>query len=472
MDKPHKSFIYASPFVYIVGIFLYASVYAFPQTDDFCTFGRLFSSNGNPLSESYFLYKHWTGRYSSSFFISLPAWISSISPLHVQYIYKIFVLAYLAAIPISIYFFLRTIGVDLLFSRLASLMVSSIIFLIIPSKIELLYWLTGSAVYLVPIAFFFVLAAALENQLAKPIVYYNLAIFAIIILVGMNELIAISAGILIIAHAITNFTRIKTDRQKYLILFTIFILALAVTVFAPGNFARDAKDSSLAVSNKHNIQAALVMGMSSLKNLWNYNFKDYAGVLLYGSFAMGSVGVLLAIRGISIKWRAVTPLMATALISIPIQFFIYSFLSGDIAPSRILNQSTALLWAPTMIFISVLFNNTAISRLRARNLPHLRNCCYGVLIIMGILVVSQPAFSTLNGKIRSFAGVWAQEHALREDMIRSSLSSGKRDLRVTHFSKEPGWPPIFQGADITNDPKNWINQCVANYYKIERIQLE
>ena len=76
------------PYVLALLVVLYAARYGFPQTDDYCTFGRLVRQHdANPFVETWHLYMNWTGRYTSSFLVAAVGTLTTLLPLSVHAVY-------------------------------------------------------------------------------------------------------------------------------------------------------------------------------------------------------------------------------------------------------------------------------------------------------------------------------------------------------------------------------------------------
>jgi hypothetical protein len=458
-------------FMYLICIFLYGAYFSFPQTDDFCIFGRVISTTGNPLSDVYYMYLNWSGRYASMFFIALPAWVMTVSPVDMSIIYRLFVFLYIASFIASLYFFFKILELDKTTCLLFTLLISGLVLIILPSKVEGLYWLTGSAVYLLPVSAFMLLASVLQLEYIKrqekslPALATSLILITV---VGFNELIAISAGLLIGFHFLFQ-QKDRRNNNKNIFLVLIFIGSMLVAVLAPGNFAR----SSTIVVPKHNIEVAFNLMISSLGMLWNYNIGLHKTVAVFAIMGGLLIGFLPRSTALFKYRRQFLAVPVSLIVGIPIHFFVYSFLTGEASPGRVLNQSTALLWIGILLlsaFISSRFVEFFSSRQVISGREYSGVLYFG-LIIVSLAYLEHKEFKNLNQTLKVFAPYWASERDAREQRIKLANSSGVKILQVDPLGKEPFWPPFFSGTDLTEDPKYWVNMCIASYYHLEEISI-
>ena len=459
-------------FIYVVGVFVYATYFAFPQTDDFCIFGRVISTTGNPFSDTYYMYLNWAGRYTSMFFIALPAWVIAISPIEATIIYRLFVLIYLSSFFISIGLFFKVMNLDMSTNLLLTSIISGLIFIVLPSKVEGLYWLTGQAVYLLSASAFILLAAVLHLEYTKyrqNILPTWKTTFLLIFVVGFNELIAISAGILLACQYFLQTPK-QRNEKKDILLVLVLVVSMLVTIFAPGNFVR----SGGITIPKHDIAMAFELGTSSIGMLWKYNIGLHKSVVLFAILGGILVGISPRITPLFKSYRQALVLPITIIISIPIHLFLYSFLTGEATPGRTLNQSTELIWVGILI-LTVMISSFAAKYFQYWQQAYgdiYKNVVATGLIVVSIAFLNHQEFKNFNQTIREFAPQWANERFLRDQKIRLAISHGDKKLTVQSFSNEPFWPPFFKGTDISDDSKYWVNMCVASYYKLDEIKLD
>ncbi|MBK1836033.1 hypothetical protein JHL17_01290 [Azospirillum sp. YIM B02556] len=435
------------------------------QGDDFCTFGRLFYlHNSNPFTETAFLYNEWTGRYTSSFLIALPGSVSRIVPFDILTVYRLFVFAYLLSVFAAFYAFSRILTDNTGLRLLLSLLVTDLCLLLMPDKAMGIYWVTGSAVYCIAISAFLLLAVRIHDEYTTrlearwPTASTMLLLFAVI---GFNELLAISAGMLLglytLAHGRHGWNR------KAVLLMAAWAVFMAVTVLAPGNFFRDGG----LTTERHKIGPATDMLIAALRHYWSSAMRPTVPALLL-ALASGVLIGMGARKHLKLEaWRAWGPMAACLLLSFPIQLFIYSFLAGEPAPGRVIDQSGSLLWLGVILLSLAVGWHLPVAR-HGQGWPAAA-APYAVLAA-GLAQLLHPEFLSLNQDLRSFAPGYGIEQTARIQAINQALAAGQKTLSVNQFTLEPArWLYI---GDITPDPKYWLNACVATYYRLEQISLK
>ena len=464
---PHQKIQHASTLLlaYIGGIFLLTSFYTFLQGDDFCTFGRLFYlHNSNPFTETAFLYKEWTGRYTSSFLIALPGAVSRLVPVDILIVYRLFVFAYLLSVFAALYVFSRVLTDSTGLRLLLSLLVTNLCLLLMPDKAMGIYWVTGSAVYCIAISAFLLLAVRIHDEYTTrlearhPTAATVLLLFAVI---GFNELLAVSAGMLLglytLAHGRHGWNR------KTMLLMAAWSVFMAVTVLAPGNFFRDGG----LTTERHKIGPAIDMLVAALRHYWSSAIRPTVPALILALAGGVLIGMSARTRLKLEAWRSWAPAVACLLLSFPVQLFIYSFLAGEPAPGRVIDQSGTLLWLGVIVLSLAAGWHLPIARL-GQQWPAAA-APYAVLGA-GLAQLLHPEFLSLNQDLRSFAPGYAVEQTARIQTINQALANGQKTLTVSQFTLEPArWLYI---GDITPDPTYWLNACVATYYQLEKISLK
>src|SRR4249919_2979696 len=283
-----------APYVLICLAVVTATFYAFPQTDDYCTFGRLFShSGGNPLLETWYLYKNWSGRYSSSLIVALGGWLSSVTPFPLHVVYSVCLAILVAMFALGCAAVSRVTSASRRRNPALALIIFSSTMVLMPSKLEEYLWLSGAAVYFAGISVLLYTLKLLTDRQASseaPAQQYDWPLLCLIVIcVGFNELLALAlGGYLVLATAIGALHGDRVKRNiKY---FLAFGAAFLVTVLAPGNFARDA---GIAV-NRHDVLQAATLALSSLSLFKDALLETNAILLCVLLIAAACTGWLLA----------------------------------------------------------------------------------------------------------------------------------------------------------------------------------
>lgn len=451
----------------VAATFAYACFFAFPQTDDFCTFGRLiWRQDGNPFAETYFLYQNWTGRYGSSFVISLAGWLSTVMPIPPYWTYSVFLLAMLVVFSLSLMASIGLLLRDRPPERLPIILPAALLWagivVLMPSKLEGLLWLTGAAVYTLGIALLVLIASKLrpDDQGATGLGQVPASVLLLIFLcVGFNELIALSLGIYL-GLRVLAFPRRQAWKQ-HAVLMAVFIVSVLVTALAPGNFVRDANITAV----RHDLSAAFTMATHSLQ-LFGLPHRTVTLGVLSGLVA---AGWLLAARSsvIRVQFRTIFPLVASLVIALPVHAVVYSFLTGDEVPGRVINQAYAM----GLIGFGLLAIWCGMGLATADASPAAEVRARTVALVSALLIVSCSQFREVGAVLRDFGPTWRSEQIQRHHKLVSASIKGLDSVELTAFSTRAVRWPLLQGSDVTNDPAYWINGCVAGYYGLATVYL-
>lgn len=455
-----------APFAWIVLVFLLAATYAFPQTDDFCTFGRLFqTSGGNPFAETWYLYQHWTGRYASSFAIAAVGWLSSVVPAPLQAVYAASLVAMILAFVASCVALSRLVPRGAAPNLPFAALLACAGLVLMPSKLEGLFWVTGAAVYFIGSALLFWLMQRLgpdRDPAREGLPWLEAAL--VIACVGMNEFLALALGAFLVLR-MALFARTRAYARDNAILFGTFAAALAFSVFAPGNFARDAG----IAATRHDLGLTIDLAHRSLY-FFGAAFVGPNALLLLLVLAAAFVAGWVAAPE---RWRApghaarFLPAPLVLLASFPMHLVVYSFLSGEETPGRILNQALLLMLAGAL-----LLSAWAGGWLATRKPAPRPRAAHVLMLLAGIGLLASPQFRQLSTTVRDFGQTWRTQQVDRHQRLVAAARGAPQPVAVPAFTSEGASPPLFQGADIGTDPAGWVNQCVASFYGVPAVQLE
>jgi len=453
------------PYLWITFLFTYVCFFAFPQTDDFCTFGRLFNvHDGNPFIEAWYLYLNWTGRYSASFFTATVGWLASVSPWQLYVTYSISLACLILLFYVACNAAVRAVQANTTSSINAAPVMYVLCLLLMPSKVEGLYWLTGSVVYFASTSVLLITVCLVTNELAentkkiftKQLVFTS---FAILVCVGFNEFVAVTLGIWMVWYCITIFHN-KSARKRIFTVLVSYFGSLGLSLLSPGNFHRNAE---LAVA-RHNIPQSMVLTMHGVHEFVSLRVLPHVPILIGAFVTCAIIGYSFGGRVREGSRRALA-LPVTLILSFPIHLFIYAFLTGESAPGRVFNQ------VYPMAIVGACLLSTLVGSAIGRIGDVERRPAIGAaaLLFLGIACVSSTPMVTLASVARNFGPTWRSEQIQRNTFLESTRSPTPS---VVALSKGHDPWHILEGADITDDASNWINQCVADYYHLRSVRLD
>lgn len=453
------------PYFWVAAAFLYAAFFAFAQTDDFCTFGRLLWRQGaNPLLETWHLYLNWTGRYSSTLVVTLCGWLIAIAPVGEHWVYSGYVAALMLALAAALHGAQRLIGDGGGGRWLPALILFAFVLVLTPSKLEGLLWMTGAAVYTLGVAALLWQALEMQRDLRSAPTGWGVSwrsLLAIFLVSGFNELLALSAGGMIVLVAIAY--RERRYWPQHLAYLAVFLASLLVTTLAPGNFARD----SLSQAVRHDVSLALRLAWESLDLFWTTRLSLEGTLVIYFAGASLAAGLWLGrVRGVLAgSFRRLWPLLVALLVALPLHALVYSFLTGEAMPGRIVNQAYVMGLVGLGLFSSWLGLRLAASW--GRRVP-----ATAVVLVLGLVLVTSAPYRSFAVVIREDAPGWRSEQLARQALLQQARVLKQARVTLPPFSDRPALVSVLQGGDALADPAYWVNSCLAGYQRVPEIVVE
>ncbi len=431
-----KNTVAMAPYLAIVLFAMLAATYAFPQTDDYCLFGKLKNNFGwNPFVATADMYHVWSGRFSAMFFIEASGWLTHVLPLPLQMTYAAILIALVGALLWAAYLAFSIVAPSMALAAVATVAIIGTM----PWKLEGVMWLTGAAVYTAPFVAIMLLVALIEREKTAGAA----TIVLVAISVGFNEFVGLAVGVFLAVRFFLN----RQDWRPHAILGVVYVLAFGVSVLAPGNFVRSAE-----VSAPHDLVAALGMSADSfLMYLANHVAPNWF------MFACLLIAAFAATWGAkAIPFHRAMPAIVAFLSAFPINLIGLPFLMGEPIPGRTLNQAHGFLILG-MLLVAAWLGAYVSSRTKWAVPPLVGP---GVVFATGLVCLGNPLIGEYTRTITTYAGTWRAEQTARHVM----LSKGTGPVAVPAFSPEPGWPPVLRGADISADATYWVNSCLGSYY--------
>lgn len=457
-----------SPYLWVAATLALGTTYTFMQTDDFCTIARLYLNSGhNPFRETWYMYLNWSGRYSAHFGVAAVGWIAAIAPVRLQWVYAASLLAFMAVFAIACLQANRLVWRD----KGAGLLFATIIFsstlAVMPSQLEGIFWLTGAAVYSFGIASLLLLMSSLateadtslEGRTSLGRTLWSMAL--IVITVGFNEFLGLMVGMYLGLRLLSQLrTRGAAGAFRWNIPYlVVFAVSLAVTVLAPGNFVRDSTIST----QRHDLAGSLELAIASLLQFVQSHALPH--MLLLACLATAATLAGWISRAPRRDPAQVLPVVLTLLLGFPMHLWVYTYLTGEPVPGRVLNQAYAL-----ALLGALMVAGWMGSYLATRRAPASGRVALAAIAVLGVVLVASPQFRTTATSIRDYGPTWKHQQLQRHKALKSA--HGMETAVVTPIADERASPPIFQGADVTADQSYWVNKCVAQFYSVDSVIMD
>ena len=470
--KSHRLLLFLSNIFLSIPLLLhgYNGLFSRYLADDFCTAGY-YKTQGF-IASMQFWRLTWSGRYSFYFLINSAHFIGQ------------WITPYLTLIVITIWLYIlfvlfrqvfRIIGIS--YVVLPIILLAGIVLYSTldgtPDLYQSLYWQTGLLTYVVPLLFLTGYGAIALNRISSntQTSWGGLGLSAGITFVagGFSETYVTLQVVAVLAFLTTVSIFLKGEARRSVILFLsagLFgaIISMILVITAPGNFARLSFMPEPLTFTEVVYLALRDTFMFSKLSFYNNPLSSIIALLVPGLLVF-----YLPLRQnrkesfVSIKRDKVIPF----LIGIPIMAYI--FIAGTIAPSyyatgvypveRALITSQFVLiiaftsWSLLVgIFLRRYFMNDALH-------SPIIMLLIVVLLISGAYHSSQKTLSGLpEGQI--YANLWDA----RDDNIRQEVALGAQEISAASL------PHISPGlAELSADPNDWINRCLASYYGLSNV---
>ncbi len=438
-------------FIISVGIltilpFIIISFFNNPTADDFC-----YNCKSRDLgfwNAQLSWYNDWSGRYFSSAILSIKPLVSD-SFL----IYKLIPVLLLISLFISIYYLSSLLLVNLKKRDFFILTFFILVMYLIqmPSISQGLYWLAGSITYqlsnILAILLFCFLIKLIETNERK---YLILSIIFAFFVIGSNE-----ASMLLISFLIGVIFIFKSFQQKR-INFSILILLIFVVIFSaiviksPGNAIR-----ASYYPNKNQIFYAIyksILAVKSYLGIW------LPFIIVFTFLFFDYFNKKIEIR--TSKIFNVNPIIVFLIVfSIPfIGFFTGYWSVGRTPPFRTINIIYFYFLIGLIYLIFVIFFK--LKQNKNDFINYSKWVKYSLFIIIFIQLGQENNIRTAYSDL--FSGKAYNYDLELKSRYKIIQNSSNDILYVPALTFKP--TTIFCG-DITNDSKDWRNQCYDSYYK-------
>jgi hypothetical protein len=437
--------------------------------DDFCTSGQ-YKSQGF-ITSMQFWRLTWSGRYSFYFLMNVSHFIGE------------WITPYLTGIAIAIWL----LALYILFRQLAQiihipnsflptlLLASIVLFSTLdgaPDIYQSLYWQTGLITYVVPLLILTSYGAWTLNRIAKetPISRVEIAASAAITFVagGFSETYVTLQIIILLTFLVAVYLFVRGESRRSGLLFLssgLFggIAALILVTTAPGNAARlSFMLEPLAVPEL--VYLTFRYPITFAKNaLYHTPISSTIALLVPGLLAL----FLPIRRNLAENWPSPKRKIFPFLISVPI--VAYLLIAGSMAPSFYATATfpvgRALITAQFILVFAFTIWSLLLGitfRPYSGKVPRLSPIVLGFIVlflISGAIASSQKTLIRLP-EAQIVAGLWD----VRDKYIRQEVAAGALEISAVSL------PHISPGlAELSIDPNDWVNRCLAMSYGLSKV---
>lgn len=454
----------------LLGTFLYVSQFIRLMADDFC-YLTSFHQYGFWGAQQQ-IYLTWAGRYADHFLIGL----SSLgAPENTLFLPVILMIAWLFGFWLLARLALQRIGITntALAALVIAVIIESISILIMPNRFQTIYWVNGGFPYGWPMVFWTwltwwcwrMLSRGKKFVLWEVIVAVVLTFFA----AGLSESAAtVQTGLVGMIWFYSIAIQKKKHKPAILLLSGLLLvtgLGLAVMALAPGNQVRAGQ-----MTNHVGILSGLLYAFQYGFDFLVYQIRGYLLPLCVVSGELAFLVLLLRYGHIpngdkkpsvsSILFEMIIPVvfvyLAFVALSVP-----FSLVEGAYPEDRAWGMGA---WIITVLFAYL--GGYWGYRLPAW-LPELYKrrwlipLCSFCFVFIGIAYPLRAAWN-----LRSYVQdrqSYATAYDIRQPQVETAAANGNVNLTINALQSQ------FGVSDLSNDPTNWANVCMADFYGLESI---
>lgn len=437
--------------------FAILSFYSFPAIDDY-SFAKMVMDHGFFGAQKTW-YLTWTGRYFSSFALSLNPLLIGSNLLY-QFINFLIILGTVH----SLYFLFRK---SALFGGRATSMILSLILSLaylshLPDLTQGFYWLPGSITYQLSIiastyllAFLFVESRPKTEGNAS----LRLACMMALIVVGCasNEIMMINVNFILLLFLIYSLFWLKRGAIRSVTLQVWSIIAGLIVVKAPGNKVRGGEDFSqfdFAVLNEQ-LTAAIESSESFLQN---YLLIPVLPLLLVGSISTRQSKNTKPLNTVLL-------LLIIALFTLAVVFiaFFTSYLSVGLAPPA--RSQNICFW---FLVIGSFFLGVVLARAGLFSTLH-REFRYGVLGVSLFAILFLPYNTGFEYSIYDLFTGTAAKYKKQKETRLAMLTGGEGQVVLPALT---AFPNSVYLTDLSADGDIWWNKLTAMHYDLEKVTVD
>jgi len=458
-----------------LAVFAYTGTFSRFMADDFCYANsiRQLGWFGGQIR----IYNTWSGRISSNFLIA------SLEPLGTSlaaFLPSIALLMWLA----GLYWLIVSITRKATFSRprLLALSLAAVVLyftlLAASDRSQVLYWMNGQIAYTWPLIVVTFLAALVVSRLNRPEVsdvpfLLMLAAFSLAFLAdGFSETnAALQVGMVFVALLLfISFSKGPLRITGAALLAVVLVgslAAMALVILAPGNVIRQTVVATVTPSLP-------VLVITSIEYAWDFIFNALKGlpipfVLVAG---LSFLTAFLSHSGQNASEVSALTLLKNSwkLLLVPLVCFL--LIVCCMAPSEYAEsaypENRALLSATFVLVLSLValcvWIGVLAKKLIAASSKRMRQTILIMALILCLALSLYPLhyiFETGNSfkQASTYSAAWDK----RQTAIFQALSQSQRDVVVKPINS------LYSIMEAKDDPKFWVNTCIAGYYNLNSL---
>ena len=444
-----RAFISALPVLLLIFLFIYLGWHGTASSDDYADYALVQKMGfGGAIQETYL---HWGGRFVSYVIVFL------LNPLNFG---EQWGPSILNTIQICVFLFIPFFIANISHKKwnlsnefiISFSLITGFILFYLPSPVELIYWFTGSWVYLPGLVFMLFWYVLIEKE-NKSKINKILIVLLPFIIAGTNEI-----NILIMAWLIL-FVFVKSNRERFCYFAILsFIIGAALALLTPGNMQR----SNFFLLEAHHPARDFLFSINASFQLTFHYLKDWirSSPILFVWLALDLLKPTGNIH-FSNKMKVFSGL---SVFMIPLLFFPFIYATGMTnPPERLLNVIFIFLFIAGYFLFNVLFD-----------LIYKRSSSQTILASFIALVLLFQASYSSNLRTALFdlkeLAFYRKELDLREHLVEHHAKVSSQD--TLHLPAIKYIPHTVFYSDLSSNAGHWYNQGFAYYHGINAVVLD
>ena len=461
--------------ILVMLVYLLLGHYAHPSADDFCMAAGV--QRDGLLPHLLHHYQEWSGRYASNTLYALYPLVFGFDSG-----YQLLPILVISLLFLSMAWFLA--GLFRLPLRTPGILLATLVFLVIyllgmRSVASGLYWNAGALTYqsgnillLLQLGLMLRLVDRQEDMKRKAALI-AVMVFVIIMGIGTHETNMIVVIGLLATAVIFQFHLGWSYIRLWLFLLLLALAASAVVFLSPGNLER-AATFPMRHDLARSVDGSLAMGFRTL-GIWLKSPLFIVSTLL----APFLVSALYRVSSRTIhvsKWIIFVLILVTVTAPFVLQFPAW-WAMGGFPPARTVDAIYFVFllgWFLTVIAITVPFvgESGILSQDPRRQVS--RTVSLWILSVLWVAAIGMNGkFIRAGGDLLFRAAPYHEYMQDRKRLIRHAKVQQQFYLTVPAFDGE--YPATIYYNDIRHDPRDWRNNCYAQYYGLQgirRIQVQ
>jgi hypothetical protein len=439
--------------------------------DDFCTNGQLLTRGFYPSLQYWYL--NWSGRYAFYFFMDLT---HLPGPWFTPYLTAAAILVWFGLLFILARRLLRIVNAPVSTAQAALLALAVLLATLdgAPDLYQSLYWQTGLVTYVLPLLFLTGYAAwFLHSVYGKPRQSLGWGAWVLgagipLVAGGFSETY-VSMQVAALAFFLTLVAVFASGDARWSGMLVLgcslagALLALVLVVTAPGNTVRmDFMPERMSLFE---------MAFWSVRHAAAFVAKAFVNTpatFLVALLVPGLLGIAFP-PGANDRAAPAMPKRKKALLLVGVPLIVFLLIVVTMAPSVYATSAypaeRALVTAQFILVCGLAFWSLSLGRLLRGVSEKLFSRPVWVWLVILLLLVPAAVFSsskTLDGvsDAQDFALQWDE----RDQTIRQEAAAGAQAIRAASL------PHISPGlAELSKDPNDWVNQCLAQSYGVTTV---